>query len=111
MLFESLIIPLNINRPFTIYSCTDIKPHKRGVQALNTIIMCVNYLVYQFLCMCEVCCNFFVFSLETYRSMRWGQHIRHCSSVISGVARAFPGGRLAHQDQNEEENKKSLRKN
>ena len=32
--------------------------------------------------------------------------------VVSGVARAFPGGRLAHpEDQNEEENKKSLRKN
>ena len=31
---------------------------------------------------------------------------------ISGVARAFPGGRLAHPEgQNEEENKKSLRKN
>ena len=32
--------------------------------------------------------------------------------VFSGVARAFPGGRLAHpEDQNEEENEKILRKN
>ena len=32
--------------------------------------------------------------------------------MISGVARAFPGGRVAHQEsQNEEENEKSLRKN
>ena len=34
------------------------------------------------------------------------------SLYSSGVARAFPGGRLAHpEDQNEEENKWSLRKN
>ena len=33
-------------------------------------------------------------------------------SVNSGIARAFPGGRLAHPEgQNEEENKQSLRKN
>ena len=32
--------------------------------------------------------------------------------IFSGVARAFPGGRVAHPEgQNEEENKKSLRKN
>ena len=31
--------------------------------------------------------------------------------IISGVARAFPGGRVAHPEgQNEEENEKSLRK-
>ena len=34
------------------------------------------------------------------------------SGGSSGVARAFPGGRVAHQDSlNEEENEKSLRKN
>ena len=34
------------------------------------------------------------------------------SDLLSGVARAFPGGRLAHPgSQNEEENKKGLRKN
>ena len=33
-------------------------------------------------------------------------------SPVSGVARAFPGGRGAHpESQNEEENEKSLRKN
>ena len=33
------------------------------------------------------------------------------SPVPSGVARAFPGGRVAHpESQNEEENEKSLRK-
>ena len=32
--------------------------------------------------------------------------------IISGVAKAFPGGRVAHPEgQNEEENKKCLRKN
>ena len=32
--------------------------------------------------------------------------------ICSGVARAFPGGRVAHpESQNEEENGKSLRKN
>ena len=32
--------------------------------------------------------------------------------LTSGVARAFPGGRVAHpESQNEEENEKSLRKN
>ena len=32
--------------------------------------------------------------------------------TISGVARAFPGGRVAHpEDQNEEENEENLRKN
>ena len=34
------------------------------------------------------------------------------SPLISGVARAFPGGRLAHpEDQIEEENEEKLRKN
>ena len=34
------------------------------------------------------------------------------SAVASGVARAFPGGWVAHpESQNEEENEKSLRKN
>ena len=34
------------------------------------------------------------------------------TSFVSGVARAFPGGRVAHlESQNEEENEKSLRKN
>ena len=34
------------------------------------------------------------------------------STGSSGVARAFPGGRAAHpEDQNEEENKENLRKN
>ena len=32
--------------------------------------------------------------------------------TVSGVARAFPGGRAAHpEDQNEEENEENLRKN
>ena len=38
----------------------------------------------------------------------------HCTSYArsSGVARAFPGGRLAHQEvQNEEENEEKLREN
>ena len=35
-----------------------------------------------------------------------------CGNGNSGVARAFPGGRVAHPEgQNEEENKLSLRKN
>ena len=35
-----------------------------------------------------------------------------CNLTPSGVARAFPGGRAAHpENQNEEENEKSLRKN
>ena len=34
------------------------------------------------------------------------------NNKTSGVARAFPGGRVAHlESQNEEENEKSLRKN
>ena len=37
---------------------------------------------------------------------------KYSGDACSGVARAFPGGRLAHPEgQNEEENKKSLRNN
>ena len=39
-------------------------------------------------------------------------YIRMAKLVVSGVARAFPGGRVAHPEgQNEEENEKILRKN
>ena len=39
------------------------------------------------------------------------RNLRYCVPRSSGVARAFPGGRLAHPEgQNEEENEKSLRK-
>ena len=42
----------------------------------------------------------------------FGQCLPFLWGVCSGVARAFPGGQLAHPEgQNEEENEKSLRKN
>ena len=47
---------------------------------------------------------------------RWREESKFCIEIVlnsntpSGVARAFPGGRLAHpESQNEEENEKSLR--
>ena len=42
----------------------------------------------------------------------WLEIWPHEYLISSGVARAFPGGRVAHpESQNEEENEKSLRKN
>ena len=39
-------------------------------------------------------------------------YLQQDHAIISGVARAFPGGRAAHpEDQNEEENEENLRKN
>ena len=40
------------------------------------------------------------------------QNVTYCSKRYSSVARAFPGGRVAHPEgQNEEENEETLRKN
>ena len=47
-----------------------------------------------------------------YKSCAMGYLRPRLSAVSSGVARAFPGGRVAHlDDQNEEENEENLRKN